>query len=246
MKTQTGILAAVSLALIGGAAVLLLQLHSHQRLGKPAVKTSAIPGSARLQVDLPEFVVNWRSEPLTNDQLTLDTLPQDTSFGKRIYVASDGFWVQVNVVLMGSDRTSLHRTEYCMEGAGWHINRNLSKESAVRIEKPYPYDLPVMEFLLSGDLTLDGKKQKLSGVYIFWFVADNEYTASPSRRMWWMARDLARTGVLQRWACVSYFAACEPGREDATFERVKKLISASVPEFQLTPAPAAAKFTQRD
>ena len=246
MKSRNGILAVVSLALIGGAAVLLFQLHSHQRLGKPAVKTSAIPGSSRLQVDLPEFVMNWRSEPQTNDQLTLDTLPADTSFGRRVYIAPDGSWVQASVVLMGADRTSLHRTEYCMEGSGWRINRSLSKESTVRIEKPHPYDLPVMKFLMSGDLTIDGKKVKASGVYVFWFVAENEYTASPGQRMWWMARDLVRTGVLQRWACVSYFAACEPGREDATFERVKKLIAASVPEFQLTPAPATAKFTQRE
>jgi len=54
--------------------------------------------------------------------------------------------------------------------------------------------------------------------------------------MWWMARDLIRTGVLQRWAYVSYLAICEPGQEDATFERMKTFIAASVPEFQLTPS----------
>jgi hypothetical protein len=42
---------------------------------------------------------------------------------------------------------------------------------------------------------------------------------------------------LQRWAYVSYFAVYEPGQEDAAFERVKKLIMASVPEFQLAPKP---------
>jgi len=55
--------------------------------------------------------------------------------------------------------------------------------------------------------------------------------------MWWMARDVIRTGVLQRWAYVSYFAVCPPGAEEATFQRMKKLIVASVPEFQLTPRP---------
>jgi hypothetical protein len=48
---------------------------------------------------------------------------------------------------------------------------------------------------------------------------------------------LLTTGVLQRWAYISYFAVCEPGQEDAAFERVKKLIVASVPEFQLAPKP---------
>jgi hypothetical protein len=47
-----------------------------------------------------------------------------------------------------------------------------------------------------------------------------------------------RTGVLQRWASISYFAECAPGHEDATFERMKKFIVASAPEFQLVPRPA--------
>jgi hypothetical protein len=57
--------------------------------------------------------------------------------------------------------------------------------------------------------------------------------------MWWMARDLLCTGVLQRWASIGYFAQCARGQEDATFERITKLIAASAPEFQLVPRPAA-------
>jgi hypothetical protein len=53
--------------------------------------------------------------------------------------------------------------------------------------------------------------------------------------MWWMARDLLRTGVLQRWAMISYFAVCAPGQEAATFERLKELIRASAPDVQLVP-----------
>ena len=48
---------------------------------------------------------------------------------------------------------------------------------------------------------------------------------------------LFRTGVLQRWAMISYFAVCAPGQEEATFERLKKFIAASAPEFQLVPRP---------
>jgi len=52
-----------------------------------------------------------------------------------------------------------------------------------------------------------------------------------------MARELLTTGVLQRWAYVTYFAVCLPGQEQATFERLEKIIASSVPEFQLTPKP---------
>jgi hypothetical protein len=93
-----------------------------------------------------------------------------------------------------------------------------------------------MKFIATKEVTTNGQKAAARGVYVCWFVADNdEYTAQHWQRMWWMARDLFRTGVLQRWAFISYFSICAPGREDATFERIKKLIAASVPEFQLVP-----------
>jgi len=40
------------------------------------------------------------------------------------------------------------------------------------------------------------------------------------------------------------FAYCLPGQEDATFERMKKLIVASAPEFQLIPRQADAASAQ--
>ena len=109
---------------MGGAAGLLTRLQANQKLGRPGVKTSPIPGSPRLQVDLPERVLDYTSEAVEVDKRTLDWLPQDTSFGQRLYRAPDGFEVSVNVVLMGSDRTSLHKTEFCLEGQGWRIDRS--------------------------------------------------------------------------------------------------------------------------
>jgi hypothetical protein len=109
------------------------------------------------------------------------------------------------------------------------------------MDRPYSYDLPVMKFVATKQVTVHGQSVAARGIYVLWFVADNdEYTAKPWQRMWWMARDLLRTGVLQRWASISYFAHCAPGEEDATFERVKKFIIASAPEFQLVPRDAGA------
>jgi hypothetical protein len=42
-------------------------------------------------------------------------------------------------------------------------------------------------------------------------------------------RDLLFRNVLQRWAYVSFFADCAPGEEDATFEKMTRLIATSVP-----------------
>ena len=73
----------------------------------------------------------------------------------------------------------------------------------------------------------DGQKQEVSGIYVFWFVADNEQTVDNIERMWWLARDLLCTGVLQRWAYVSYFSVCAPGQENAAFERMERSIAAA-------------------
>jgi hypothetical protein len=173
------------------------------------------------------------------DKTTLDWLPRDTSFGQRVYKAPDGFQTSVNVVLMGSDRTSIHKTEFCLEGQGWVIDRGATEQATVRMDRPYPYDLPVMKFVATKQLTIQGQPVTARGIYVLWFVADHdEYTSSHNQRMWWMARDLVRTGVLQRWASIGYFSFCAPGQEDATFERVKKFIVASAPEFQLVPRSA--------
>ena len=229
---------------MGGTAGLLRQLQAHQKLGRPAVKTSPIAGSQRLRVDLPEQVLDYASKVVEVDERTLSWLPQDTSFGARRYTAPDGFWTDVSVVLMGSDRTSLHKTEFCLEGQGWRIDRSASLETKLHLGRPYAYDLPVMKFIATKEVTINGQKAMARGVYVFWFVADNdEYTARHWQRMWWMARDLFRTGVLQRWAFISYFSVCAPGGENATFERMKKFIAASAPEFQLVPRPTGTTIT---
>ena len=244
MNKQTWIILVAALGLMSGAAALLKQRQAHQKLGRPAVKTSPIADSYRLQINLPEQVLDCGSKAVEVDSRTLSMLPQDTSFGVRRYTAPDGFWTDLSVVLMGSDRTSLHKTEFCLEGQGWHIDRSASSEAKVHLDRPYPYDLPVMKFITTKEADRNGQKMVVQGVYVYWFVADNdEYTAQHWQRMWWMARDLLCTGVLQRWAFISYFSVCRPGREDVTFERMKKFIAASAPEFQLVPRPTRTAVT---
>ena len=239
MNKQKWIIVILALGLMGGAAALLTRMRGTQKLGQPAVKTTAIPGSQRLQVQLPERVLDCTSEAIEVDKATLGWLPQDTSFGQRVYKAPDGFQTSVNVVLMGRDRTSIHKTEFCLEGQGWVIDRNVSSDATVRMDRPFPYDLPVTKFVATKQVTLQGQSVTARGIYVLWFVADNdEYTSRHWQRMWWMARDLFRTGVLQRWAMIGYFTVCAPGHEDAAFERLKKLMAASVPEFQMIPRKA--------
>jgi len=242
MKTQKWILASTALALMGGSAALLSFLQSHQKLGLPGVKVVAAPiydpdGKvvAQQSAYLPERVLNYQSEPRPVTLLELGWLPPDTTFGRREYRAPDGMGVLTSIVLMGTDRTSIHTPQYCLPGQGWRIDQ--SERAAIRIERPRSYDLPVMKLTATGiQATASGEKIMARGIYVYWFVADRELTADHLQRMWWMARDLIRQGTLQRWAYVACFSVCLPGQEEATYQRMKEFIAASVPEFQLTTA----------
>jgi hypothetical protein len=108
----------------------------------------------------------------------------------------------------------------------------------VPLDKPFAYELPVMHLIATKSGEMNGQRTTLQGVYVYWFVDANRYTPSHAERMLWMARDVLLTGELDRWAYVAFFSMCAPGQEDVTFERMKKLIAASVPEFQLVPKAA--------
>ncbi|HWQ90586.1 MAG TPA: exosortase-associated EpsI family protein [Clostridia bacterium] len=235
MKTMHWILFGVALMLIGATAGLLSHQRAHQRLGAPGVKTRAIEGTNRVDVVLPETVLNYESKWLDVDELTYNALPKDTSFGQRHYTGPDGFQMALNVVLMGRDRTSLHKPQFCLTGQGFTIDQAASAADRITIEKPSRYELPVVKLISTKQVTVDGQTQTGRGVYVYWYVADDMLSASVSgfERMWVMGRRLLQTGVLQRWAYVSCFAVCAPGQEEATYERMKQFIAVAVPEFQL-------------
>jgi hypothetical protein len=135
---------------------------------------------------------------------------------------------------MGSDRTSIHQPEYCLTGTGWVLDPAV--KASILMERPARYELPVTKITSTRvEKSQSGGTMKLRSVYVYWFVADHQLTADHHQRMWWLARDLIRHGVLQRWAYISYFSVCAPGAEEATFERMKQFIVASAPEFQLVP-----------
>jgi hypothetical protein len=231
----------IVLAIIACGAEYLVRFGSRQKLGQPGVKTSALPDSIRRRVELPEKVLDYDSEFVENDPDALG-LPHDTSMAQRIYKSTNGYPISVNVVLMGNDRSSMHKPQMCLEGQGWHIDNSVSVVTNVHVEKPIAYDLPVVKLIANKEGTIDGQKSVARGIYVYWFVADDALSASVSgiERMWMMSKHLVLTGVLQRWSYISCFSVCPPGEEDAEYERMKDFIAAAVPEFQLTPKPAGA------
>lgn len=239
MKNSTRIILGVILGLIGLAWGFLAHFESRRTLGKPGVKIGPMtlfdPAGnpvAKNSVLLPEVVDPYRSKPLPVTTMELNGLPKDTTFGKRIYRASDGFEVQLNVVLMGTDRTSIHQPQYCLVGQGWTVDR--TEDVQLKMSRPHRYELGAKKLVTSLRAKDEsGRPTTYSGVFVYWFVTDDLLTAEPVKRMWWMARDLLQKQVLQRWAYVSFFSVCPVGEENAAFDRMKQFITASVPEFQL-------------
>jgi exosortase len=228
-----------ALILMAATVFVLTRIGVGQRLGKPGVALAANGAGDRTQgILLPREVLDYSSRTAEVTALELSWLPKDTIFGRRLYdSAKDKTGVQLSVVLMGTDRTSLHKPEYCLDGQGWKVEK--SEKVVVPIGYPHPYDLRVMKLTTAVRMIPDDKGvlQPWRGIYTYWYVSENELTPSHEERMWWLARDLIRTGVLQRWAHVSYFTACLPGQEEATFNHLKDFIAASVPEFQLATGP---------
>jgi hypothetical protein len=247
MNKQNTIILVLALALIGGTAVGMQRLKANQKLGKPGIKATAVPGSPRLDIYLPEYVLDYDSVVRPTGQDLLNGLPPDTSFMTRNFTLmdtnqagrTDG--ILMNVVMMGTDRTSIHKPQFCLTGSGWNIDGAISSPDTVRIESPYPYDLPVMKLVSTRDVEeTNGDKIRLRGIYVYWFVADHELTADHWTRMRKMATHLLSTGELQRWAYVSCFTRCFPGQENEAYERVKKFIASAVPKFQLATNPRVA------
>jgi hypothetical protein len=235
VKNKKWTIFSTALVLMAGTVGALTWLKAHQKLGTPGIKTVAIPGSVVVKIDLPAQVLDYASTNLPEPKVLLDNLPGDTSYAERIYIAPDGFQIQATTILMGTDRSSIHNADVCLSGLGFSGKKKSVVTIPIAGAQPYP--LSVARWDVSGDFQRPGgQSAKVFGVYVFWFVADGEETPDNQQRMIWLGRDLLRSGVLQRWAYLSYFAVCAPGQEDATFERMKKLIAGSVPEFQLPPA----------
>ncbi len=235
-----------ALLLMGSGGAFIRRARDFQRLEEPGLRVVAKPiydsqgkvmGTNSIAV--PEQVLAYKSRPLPLEAIVVEALPHDPTYGPRLYTAPDGFELQMNAVLMGTDRTSIHKPQNCLTGQGWRIMQE--DQIQIPITQPHPYQLPAMKMVVTREFTTStGGKMTIHGIYIYWFVSKNQVSADHMERMLRMARDMVLSGVLQRWAYVSCFSVCPPGQEDATVRRMQEFIGAAVPQFQLAAGPPTA------
>jgi hypothetical protein len=232
------ILSIITLAMIAGTAVLLAAVP--QKLGRPGIKAAEIPGSTRMEIYLPEHILGFASTNQELDAKSLEMLPPDTSTVQRVYYKPGILPFVASVVMMGTDRTSIHKAEYCLQGQGLHIDQ--ATTDVVHVAQPQPYDLPVIKIIATGTQSVEGKTITKKCVYVYWYVTDGALSNDRSgmERTLDTTKKLLFTGELQRWAYVRFYAFCDPEQESAAYEQIKQMIAASVPEFQLTAGPANA------
>jgi hypothetical protein len=238
MNKSKCLVLAVALGMMAAAGGYLAKVHQRVRLGAPGVKVG--PGVlydelnhpvARQSVLLPGVVLGTIGTDLPITRMELDALPKDTTFGRKRYLGRDHFSVVTSVVLMGTDRTSIHQPQFCLEAAAWHIEQT----DLVRLpmDRPYPYEVPALR-LTASRMAVNELKQPIEvrGIYVYWFVTADRITSDQGARMWSLAKTMVEKRELERWAYISYFATCLPGREEATFKQLERFIRASAPEFQ--------------
>ena len=231
-------------ALLVATTLILIRLQETRRMGLPGVRmiAQAVYDETGRQIGtntiaLPAKVLNYTSEVAPVTLMELKGLPGDTTYGRRIYRAPDAFGLILSVVMMGTDRGSIHKPEYCLAGQGWHPEQMEFQSISIPRDTKPPFALPVKKIVSSREIsTPSGDKQLWRSIYVYWFVANNEVTASHGQRMWSMSRELLLRGELQRWAYVACWSMCAPGQEEATFSRMRDFISAAVPKFQLVGA----------
>jgi hypothetical protein len=238
MNQNKWLVLAVGLALMAGTGGFLTKFRERMHLGPPGVRV----GPARLfdeeghlaatnGVLLPERVLGVKGTELPVTRVELDQLPKDTTFGRRMY-SNDNFRVQASVVLMGSDRASIHQPQYCLVGQNWAIDK--TELVLLAMDRPHAYELPALRLTASRRVS-NGARPAMTvrGLYVYWFVTADKITARQGERFWSMAKTMVEKGELERWAYVSYFATCLPGEEKSTFEKMERFIRASVPDFQI-------------
>lgn len=247
MNRKSLLIFGIAAAMIAGTGGFLGYVQKHQKLSKPGVKVIAEPmygihgqlvGSNSIY--LPERVANFTSKAMPIDDKIIDWLPKDTTYGQRFYEGPDGFQAQMAVVLMGTDRTSLHRPQWCLPAQGWVIEQE--EQKMIPVTQPYPYLLPVMMLKARQEGQLpDGRTVKRSGVYVYWFVSAEQLTAQNNEYMVSILKHLLWKGELQRWAYVTCFSACAPGQEERVYQHAQELIAGAVPHFQLVTGPRGTK-----
>jgi len=230
--------------LMAGTAGACWYFKTHQKIGEPGVRI--VPGELfnekgelvrTNRVDLPEALGQVQSVPWPITIQELEWLPPDTTYGRRRYLEPGGnFLSDLNVVVMGKDRTSIHKPQYCLPSGGFEIH----KEETITLPIELQGGQELQAQLIHASRAFkdaEGKNQELGALFIYYFVTDGQTTPDHIDMLWRISRELVLSGETERWGYVSMMTLYQPGREAEALEWSKELLKRAVPYFQFSARP---------
>ena len=189
-------------------------------------------------VALPNYLGTvWEGQPADITAVERATLPSDTGFSRKNYVALRNLNERVflSIVLSGRDRTSIHRPELCLVGQGWTITDrtthtfNWPGGSAARV--------PATLLRIQREVaTPRGEKMKVPALFAYWFVGADKVVASNTGRVLYTSLDRLRHLQAHRWAYV-VVQTVVIDNEAAALARMQAVLNGTLPAFQ-EPLPA--------
>jgi len=230
--------------LMAGTAGVCRYFRTHQVMGEPGVRIVAgelYNEKGELvrtnRVDLPEDIDQIKSVPWPITIQELEWLPPDTTYGRRRYLAPGGhFLSDLNVVVMGKDRTSIHKPQYCLPSGGFEIR----SEETITLPITLKDGSEQKAQLIRAGRTFknaEGQNQELGALFFYYFVTDEETTPDHVDMLWRISKELILSGKTQRWGYVSMMTLYRPGSEQKALEWSKELLKKAVPHFQFSARP---------
>ena len=142
--------------------------------------------------------------PLASTSLPeLRILPEGTRVGKMVYRRGRES-ISVSVVLTGSQRSGIHRPEWCLPSQGLSIQRSRLVSCSVADGSVLP--ITILDVAQRG-------RAMGGGLFAYWFSDGNHETATHWRRLYWMAHNDLLLGVRRPWGYVSVWMPGRPGED---------------------------------
>lgn len=134
----------------------------------------------------------FSSEVLEPSEAELTVLPSDTMIEKRRYVAENGDWMVVSLIVGGKSKSSIHRPELCLPAQG------------LRMENPRTRSVAGRDWRF---IDLATKDAPTFGFAYTFFNQDGFRTASHVSRIFRDVFDRSMLNRIDRWAMVTVNAS---------------------------------------
>ena len=136
-------------------------------------------------------IPGYESKEMEPSEAELTILPSDTIIEKRLYMAKNGDWFQVSLVIGGKSKSSIHRPELCLPAQG-----NL-------MLNPHTVNVDGVDWRF---LTVQSPEGAVGFAYTF-FNQDGYRTASHVKRIFRDTWDRSVLNRIDRWVMVTINAA---------------------------------------